>query len=162
MTIIFQIVNLLLFLAVIVYFTRRPVMEFWTSHVRLTKRDIEEAASLRNEAQKEYNAWDERVRNAGREAEELKDELAREAKIERDMLIKDAKKYAGQLEKEITRFIKQKRRKAWLKLERDAIGHAVDVAARRFKKELGEEDHKKLTKKYMEEIMICAEKPISV
>jgi len=129
-TFVFQIVNFLILVGVLRYWLYRPVQTMIARRQREIEAPLADAATerakavqLRDEAERQHQA-------AAGERDRFLLEAGRDAESRRDQLLVDARQAADDLVKTGQETLRRERAAVQSKLQEQAVGLAVDLAAR--------------------------------
>lgn len=149
---LFTLINFALLVYLLVRFTRKPLGGYLAERYEKIKTDLDEAARLREEAAKKLAEVDGRLANLDKEIGELKAAVAEDAELERQRIIENAEKEAEALVGASERTLQVELERAKRQLEVSAIQAALQAAEKLLKKEVGEQDARRMHEEYFAQI----------
>lgn len=143
-TLVWKVVNFVVFFGLLGYFLARPLQAFFRTRRQAIARQAEEAAQAQQQATELRNTMERRVAALSGEIAALKDRLRKEGERERDALERqgeaEAARLVGQVELEANRRVAEARRE----LAAEAANVASDLALEILRRELTEEDRQRI------------------
>lgn len=152
MTLLIQVVNFLILIAVLYKFLYKPLTQFLATRADGIKHSLEEAKAAREtaaQAQKEYEA---QILATRREAAAMRESAIREVEEERQRLLKISREEAARLVTEAKAQIEQEVKKAKVELRAEVVGLSLGVAERVIARSLTADDHRRLAEQVVAEI----------
>lgn len=141
--------NLLFIFALLYYFTRKPLRQFFENRRRGIQEELREARLAREEAERKLAEIEERMAALEEELEQIRAEAQKEAEFERERL-------REQTEQEIEKILSAARReiegltRAARKELRDFVAElALQLAEKRIASEITEEDERKAYERFL-------------
>ncbi len=143
------VINFSILIIVLVYFSRKPVMELVANRQMLIKNEVEEAKAQKLEAQRRYKEFTEKLQAFEAEAQQIldrahsdgatiKSKLLKEAQINAERIVKDAESTALSNVQEFKD-----------ELRRETIAKAVDLAEKIIRDRLSTEDQRRIMNEYV-------------
>ena len=148
-TIIFQICNLLILLALVRKFLWKRVMAVLEARQQEIDGLYDAAGKDRREAAQMKEDYTARLSNARDEADRLVKNAVDTAHNRGDAIVNDAKKEAVHLKQKAEQDIEQEKRKAYSELMGEISGMAADIAGRMVEREINEKDHRELVEEFI-------------
>lgn len=145
-------VNLLILLAVIVYFAKSPVKDFLISRRAKISHDIDEAQKTIKEAKERYEEYAQKLKGIEEEIASLKTTLKSQGETERDEIVKHAKQTSEILSKEARDTIELEAQRAKREIQYEVVALAIDIAEKTIKENLGETEKEKLLSQFTKDI----------
>lgn len=152
MTLLIQVVNFLILIAVLYKFLFKPLTQFLATRADGIKRSLEEAKTAKEAAaqvQKEYEA---QILATRREAAAMRESAIREVEEERQRLLKVSRDEAARLVTEAKAQIEQEVKKAKVELRAEVVGLSLGIAERVIARSLTTDDHRRLAEQVVAEI----------
>lgn len=149
---VYPILNLLLLLAVLVYFGRKPILGFFAERRGKIQDDLEAAASLRREAEERYTGLQRKLVDLDSELETIRTTAQKRAESERDHIIADANATAERIRSDATAAIDQELRRAQAVLREEAADLAVELAGNLLRDQVSDSDRERLVSEFIERI----------
>ena len=116
------------------------------------KKDLDEARTLREQAQSRLTEYEARLNNIEREIADIMAGIKREADAEAQRIIAAAQEAANRMRKDAEFAIAQEGRRLELELRREAAELAVDTARKLLASKMTEADQKKLAETFVREM----------
>ena len=151
-TLVFHVLNLVLLLAVLMYFARSPVRKFFRERRERIQGEIDRAAAQLEDAQADFSSWQRRMVELDRELGEIRETGRQRADEERERILSDARASAERIRVEATVAIEQELRRAREELREEAADLAIQLAGELLIQELGDSDHDRLVSEFTERI----------
>lgn len=134
-------------LAFILYkLTWKKMKEFFAGRRDGIQASLEEAVKAKEEAEKKYKEYAERLEKATGEIEGISEMIRTQGKTEKEKLIESAKKTAEKMKEDSRARIDQEVKKAGSQLRLEASQLAVQMAEDMLSKTIKKEDHDKMVK----------------
>jgi F-type H+-transporting ATPase subunit b len=143
-TLLIQVVNFLLLLAVLYRFLFKPLMGALEGRSAAIRQQLAEAQAAREEAQRQLAAFDARLREAQAEAQQVRERALREAAQLSERLTAEARAEAARVVETAQAQVAQEVRRARTELRAEVGTLATEVAERLIRKSLRDEDHQRI------------------
>ncbi|MER3427632.1 MAG: hypothetical protein C4334_05970 [Pyrinomonas sp.] len=147
-----RVLNLLIFVAALYYFLRRPVGEVLRTRREAIKRELEQAKRERDAALTKLQEVDARLARLDQEVAEVRAQAEREAAEERERIARATEEEIKRLREQAAREIESAAKAARASLREFAAEQSVRLAEEMIKGDLRPEDDARLVRKYVEEI----------
>jgi F-type H+-transporting ATPase subunit b len=144
-----QAVNLALLLGVLVYFARKPALDFFRDRRSRIKGDLDEAAALLQAAEDRYAEWQRKLIDLEQETETIKNEGRRRAEIDAEAILAAAQAAAERIHRNAQAAIDQELRLAQAQLRGEAARLAPEMAARILEEQLADPDRDRLMNEFI-------------
>ena len=145
-SLIVQLVNFLILLAVLWKLLYRPLMTALAGRTAAIKDQLAEAQAAREDAQRQLAGLEERLRASQAEAQAVRDRALREAAEVRERLTAEARQEAARLVESAQAQIGQDVRRARNELRAEVGLLATQVAERLIRKSLTDDDHQRIVR----------------
>lgn len=145
-SLVIQLVNFLILLAVLTKLLYRPLMAALAGRTAAIKAQLAEAQAAREDAQRQLAGLEERLRAAQAEAQAVRDRALREAAEVRERLTAEARREAARLVETAQAQITQEVRRARTELRAEVGALATQVAERLIRKSLTDDDHQRIVR----------------
>ena len=149
---IFNIINFVLLVALLVFLLRKPLAKFLFENRQNVAKDIEEAAKLRDEAQKRFDEMKRRMDKLDEEITEIKDQLRKEGKTQGDRIIERSRQAVERIREDTKFQADQQVKMARKTLQEEAARLAVEAAEEILKKSVNDKDHDRLVGQFLREV----------
>jgi F-type H+-transporting ATPase subunit b len=146
---LFSILNFLLLIGVLVYFTRKPIQAFFAERRRTIHDELERAAELQRQAEERYAKWQRRLVDLERELEGIRRTSRERAESEREHILADAREGAARIEQTARTAIEQELRRAREQLRDEASDLAVELAAGLLREQVTQADRDRLLDEFI-------------
>ena len=149
---LYPVLNLILLLAVLVYFGRKPILGFFAERRGKIQDDLKAAADMRREAEERYASWQRRLADLESELEAIRTTARERAESERDHIITDATTTAERIRSDATAAIDQELRRSRAVLREEAADLAVELAGNLLREQVSESDRERLVSEFIDRI----------
>jgi F-type H+-transporting ATPase subunit b len=147
-----QALNLALLVAVLVWFGRAPVRQFFTDRRHRVREDLESSARLLAEAEAKLAEWQGKLARVDAEIREAHETSRRLAEAERERILAEARTSAERIRRDATSAVDQELRRARRALRAEASDLALELAERILREELTAADRERLVTEFVERI----------
>jgi len=144
-----HVVNVVLLLAVLIYFARKPVLSYLAERHDSIANNLESSAKLLAEAEGKLSEWSAKVANIDREAAEIRDATRRAAEMERDRIVADAEVTAERIRRSAGAVIERELQLARVALRREAADLAVELAGKLLEEQVDDGDKTRLIDEFI-------------
>ncbi len=148
-TIGIQAVNLLLFLVLLFVFARRPILDALGNRANQVRRDLDESARLKDEAEARYRDIEQKLAGLDHRIEEMKAQAASEAKSEAARIAERAEADAIRIRDTAERTIREESQRARSEIRREVVVQATAAAREIVRQNVGSADQAKLEAEFM-------------
>ncbi len=139
-----QIVNFAILATLLVVFARKPLRDYLKARTESIKKSIEEARQARELAEKALAEVHERLKVKDREIAEVVAAAETSGQKEKEALIKEGERLAQKLIEQARSNIDYELKQAKEAIKAEAVELAMELAEKKIKDKLGEEEQKKL------------------
>ncbi len=146
---IWQGINLLILVGVIVYAARGPVMSFFGDRRSQIQNDLDEAQRLLTEAETRNSELQRRIVDLGSEIEEIRETTRARAEEESERILAEARKAAERIRNDATAAVDQELRRAQHELREEAASLALSAAADMLRDQIAESDRERLMDEFI-------------
>lgn len=144
--------NLAILLGVLIYFGRRPIQAFFANRRQEIQRELKDSANQLAEAEATYAEWQRRLIGLESELEEIRTISRQRAESERERILSDARASADRIRRDATSAVEQELRRAREELRDEAAQLALELAARRLEREVGDVDRDRLVDEFIDRV----------
>jgi F-type H+-transporting ATPase subunit b len=144
--------NLVLLLGVLVYFARKPVLEYFADRRSTIEEDLTGAAAELTDAEAVYAKWQRRLIDLESELEQIRTTGRQRAESERERIIADAEVAAERIRNNASAAITQELRRAREQLREEAAQLAIEMAGDRLAREVTDADRDRLLDEFIERV----------
>lgn len=146
---LWQGLNLLLIVGVIVYFARGQISSFFASRREGIKSELEQAAELLALAEKRNAELQRRLVDLSSEVEEISEGSTRRAEEESERILADARAAADRIRQDAQAAVDQELRRAQTELRKEAGALALELAAGKLKEQVSDADRDRLMDEFI-------------
>ena len=146
---VWQGLNLLIIVGVIVYFGRGPIGEYFATRRSGIKSDLASANELLTQAEQRNAELQRRLVDLSSEVEEIRENASRRAEEEAERIISDARATAGRIRADAQTAVDQELRRAKGELRKEAANLALDMAARKLADNVSDADRDRLIDEFI-------------
>jgi len=147
-----QLGNLLLLLAVLFYFVRKPLQNFFAERRGQIQGDLDEAAGLLEAAETRYAEWQSKLAEVEQEIETIANEGRERAEREAEAILSDAQATAERIHRDAASAAAQELRRAQVQLRSEAAQLATEMAERILEERLVDPDRERLIDEFIERV----------
>ena len=144
--------NFALLIAVLAYFTRKPVRDFFNARRAAIQDDLQSAAELRREAEERYAKWQRKLVDLDAELEQIRATSRERAEAERANILADANATAVRIRSDAVAAIEQELRRSRDLLREEAAALAVELAGDLLREHVTAADRERLVTEFIERI----------
>lgn len=142
-------INLALLIGVLVYFARKPILEYFADRRRTIEEDLNGAATELSDAEALFSKWQSRLIDLEGELEEIRSTSRQRAESERERILADAQVAAERIRDNASAAITQELRRARERLREEATQLAIEMAAQRLEREVTDADRSRLLDEFI-------------
>lgn len=144
--------NFVLLIAALVYFVRKPALDFFAERRDGIRQDLDQAAQLKKEAEERYSKWQRRLADLEQELDGIRETARARAEEERASILADARASAERIQRDATAAIEQETRRAREDLRDEASNLSVELAGGILKQQVGDGDRDRLLDEFISRI----------
>lgn len=149
---LYQLLNLVILLAVIIYFARKPVLEYFEGRRSQIKSDLETAATLLTEAEERNEEIQRKLSELQAEVDELQSQARARSEEESKRILAEAQRSAERIQSDASAAIDQELLRAQRELRSEAAGLAIDMAAEILSQQVGDADRARLLDEFISRV----------
>jgi F-type H+-transporting ATPase subunit b len=146
---IWPAVNLVILLAVLVYFARKPLQAYFEKRRSDIAGELQSSADELATAESTYAKWQRRMIDLEGELDEIRATSRQRAEAERERIIQDARATAERIQHDGTIAIELELRRAREILREEATQLAIELAGERLSREVTEADRDRLIDEFI-------------
>ncbi|MCR4419539.1 MAG: F0F1 ATP synthase subunit B [Clostridia bacterium] len=151
-TFMFQVINLLLVIAVLYLIVYKPVTKMVETREQRIQNALEGAAKAQAEAETTLAEYRAQLESARQEAQEMVSRAAKTAEEMREEAVRNARLEAEKILTRAREEIQAETARAVAELREQAATLAVLAAGRVLERELRREDHERLVREFIQEV----------
>jgi F-type H+-transporting ATPase subunit b len=142
-------VNLLILFGVIYYFSREPVLQFFTTRRERIRREIEEAHAAREEAEQKLAAMESQMRDLKTELESMRRQAEEEAEKEERRILEQTAEESRKVVAAAEREIEGLTRAARQNLRDYAVELSMEMATKKITAEMDSEARSRVIDRFL-------------
>lgn len=146
---LWQAVNLAIVLGVLVWFGRKPILEFFAQRRHQITHDLEAAATLLQEAEARNSEIQRRLVDLDSQIEDLKEVAKHRAEDESERIIAEAQRTAERIRTDAEATVEQELRRARRLLRAEAAELALELAGGLLREQIGDGDRDRLLDEFI-------------
>ena len=143
-------VNLIILIAVLVYFARKPLRAYFDKRRSDIQGELQTAADQLATAETTYANWQRRMIDLDGELEEIRATSRQRAEAERERIIEDARASAERIRRDATAAVDLELRRAREVLREEAAQLAIELAGERLAREVTDTDRDRLVDEFID------------
>jgi F-type H+-transporting ATPase subunit b len=144
-----RVVNTVALVGLLVYFVRKPLVNFFSERKAQISRDLEEAKEQREKAEALLTEYKQKLAGMEKELEKLRAELRKSADAESAKIMANAEKMSVSVVEAAKLAAEQEVRKARATLKNEAVAMAVQMAESLIREKINDADRKKIVEDYL-------------
>ena len=144
-----QVANVLLLLAVLIYFARKPVLGYLASRRDTIAKNLESSAQLLAESERRLAEWNRKAASLDEEAASIRAATRRAAEAERDRILADAHTTADRIRQSASVVAERELQLAQASLRREAADLAIELAAKILREQVNDGDRTRLVDEFI-------------
>ena len=146
---LWRVVNTLALIAVLVYFLKKPMANFFAERKAQIQKDLEEAKEQRDRAERTIAEYEKKIGEMEQELDKMRGELRKAADAESQKVVANADRMAASMIESAKLAAEQEVRKAKIALKNEAVGLAVELAESLIREKINEDDRKRIVEEYL-------------
>ena len=146
---LWQALNLAILAVVLVYFARKPLQHFFADRRKQIVGDLEQAATLLDEAEARFTQWQRKLIELERETDRIRSDGRRHAVEEAEAILAEAQAAAERIHRDAEAAVEQELRRAQAVLRAEAAALATEMAERILRERLGRDDRERLLDEFI-------------
>ncbi len=151
-TLVWQGINLLILIGVILHFAGPPIKAFFAGRHTEIETQIDRASSLLAEAEARVAEWNGRMARLDSEIAEIRRSTRERAELERDRILTDANRNADRIRRDAALAVEQETTRAKDRLRADATLLAVELAADLLRQHVTDADRSRLIDEFIQQV----------
>ena len=148
----FAIINFAIFAGIMYRLAAKPLFEYTRTRHLTIKKDLDEAAALRAQAEAKLKEYEAKIAGIDKEIADLLAQIKREAELEKARIIEAAAAQAARLKADAETQIRNDLLRTQRALRREAVAAALAAAETILRQKVGVEDQKRLAERYVAEL----------
>ena len=144
-----QAFNLVVILALLVYFGRKPVVEYFATRRAGIQTQLSEAAALLHQAEQRNSELQRKLVDLSAELDSIREGASRRAEEESLRILAEARATAERIRRDAQTAVDQELRRAQAKLRDEAADLALELAAGKLASAVSESDRERLVDEFI-------------
>jgi F-type H+-transporting ATPase subunit b len=144
-----RLVNFGIIAAIVVYFGRKPVRDFFTGRSAEIAKSIQDSKETRERAVAALVEMEKKVKDFEEETARLVADAQSRGEKDKQALIEEGRKIAQDVQAQVKQGIEIEVQKAKTSLAVEASLLSIDLAEGRIKEKMGSQDHERIVKEYI-------------
>jgi F-type H+-transporting ATPase subunit b len=149
MTFVWEIVNFALLIGAIVYFARKPVIQFFVDRRSQIGGELDSAANVLQEAEARFGEWQQKMAELDGELSAIRDRERQRAMQERERILEDARQAAERIKADAGNAVDREFRRAQVALREEATEVALELAAKLLRDQVADADRDRLIDEFI-------------
>ena len=141
---LFQIVNFVLLMAILIKFIRPPLKGYLEKRHNQVKEELEKAKELSEAAEKAYQVAQQRLENLDKEIAAIREQMMKEVELEREKLLEEAEQKAALMRAQAEQALKEEIIQIKKRLKEEISLEALEKAEKLIQKTMTSEDQRRL------------------
>ena len=144
-----RLVNFGIIAAIVIYFTRKPIRDFFKNRSAEIAKAMQESKEARERAIAALEAMDRKIKDVEAETNKLIAEAQTRGEKDRQAIIEEGKKVVADIQAQVKQGIDIEVQKAKTALAVEASLLSIDLAEGRIKEKISSRDHERIVKEYI-------------
>ncbi len=145
---LWRVINTVALLAILVYFLKKPLVNFFSERKVQIQTDLEEAREQRDQAERMIADYKQKLAGMEQELEKMRSELTKAADAESTRVVANAERMSASMVEAAKVAAEQEVRKAKVELKNEAVALAIELAESLVREKINEDDRKRLVEEY--------------
>ncbi len=147
-----RLVNFAIIAAVVIYFMRKPVRDFFANRSAEIAKAMQESKETRERAVAALTEMERKIKDLEAETNRMVAEAQARGEKDRLALIEEGKKVAQEIQDQVKEGIDIEVQKAKTALAVEAALLSIDLAEGRIKEKISNDDHERIVKDYISKV----------
>jgi F-type H+-transporting ATPase subunit b len=149
---IWEVVNFVILVGVLVYFGRGPLQQMFSTRRSTIASEIETASSLLERAEARNSEWQRKLADLDRELDDIRATARHRAEEEREHILAEASEAAERIQRDAVASVEQELRRAQVELRKEAAQLATELAAGMLREQVGDADRERLLDEFISRV----------
>jgi len=149
---VYPVLNLVILIAVLVYFGRKPVADFFAERRASIQGELAQAAELYRKAEEQHARWQRHLVDLEGELDGIRAKARERAESERAHILADAQTTADRIRRDATSAVDRELRRARERLREEASDLAIELAGNLLREQVTGSDRERLLNEFIERI----------
>ncbi len=149
---IWQWVNLIILIGVLVFVARKPIRSFLAGRRLAIKNDLDKSKSMLEEAETKLSEWQQKIDVLDEAMFEIEASSTTRTAAEREQILVQAEAAADRIKADARAVVDQELTRAREELRSEAANLAVDLAAKLIKEKISDADQERLVTEFAQRL----------
>jgi len=147
-----KIINFIIIAAAVIYFTRKPIRDFFKNRSLEIAKAIKESQEAREKAMSDLAEMDRKVKDLKIEMNRMISDAQSRGEKDKHVLIEEGNKIVQDIQEQIKQSIEMEVRKAKGALATEASLLSINLAEGKIKETISSKDHERIVREYITKI----------
>jgi F-type H+-transporting ATPase subunit b len=147
-----RIINFAVLAAVLIYFARKPIRDFFTSRTAAIAKSMEDSREARERALSALADMERKVKEIGAETDRMIEDARMRGERDKQVIMEESKKIVQDIQAQVKSTIDIEVQKAKDSLAVEAALLSIDLAEGRIKDRMSDEDRERILKEYINKV----------
>jgi F-type H+-transporting ATPase subunit b len=147
-----RIINFAVLAAVLVYFARKPIRDFFTSRTAAIAKSMEDSREARELALNALADMERKVKEIGAETDRMIEDARMRGEHDKQVIMEESRKIVQDIQAQVKSTIDIEVQKAKDSLAVEAALLSIDLAEGRIKDRMSDEDRERILKDYINKV----------
>lgn len=147
-----RLINFAIIAAVLVYFTRKPMRDFFANRSKEIAKAMQESKEARERAVAALTEMEQKIKDLEAEAGRLIADAETRGEKDRQALVEEGRKTAEEIQAQVKEGIEIEVQKAKSALAVEASLLSIDLAEGRIREKISGDDHQRIVKEYISKV----------
>jgi len=152
MTFLWEVINFALLIGALVYFGRKPIVQFFADRRAGIGGELNSAAGLLEEAETRFGEWQGKLAELDAELAQIRDRERRRAQQERERILDDARQTAERIKTDASHAAERDLRRAQTALREEATALAIELAEELLREKVAGADRDRLMDEFISRV----------
>ena len=141
--------NFAILVAVLIYFGRQPIRDFFAARQGRIRTDLDAAARALSEAESRHAEWQRKLVELDADTARIREQARQRAESEREHILADASAAADRIRNDARAAVDQELRRAREELRREAAELAIEIAGQTLRARVTDADRSRLVDEFI-------------
>lgn len=149
----YRVMNFSVLFIALFLLLRKPLAKALNARIKGIEEQLAELEAKKAEAEKQLNAYNEKLAKLDEEAEQIVQDYIRQGNEAKARIIAEAESTAGKLEEQAKRNIEHEFKQAKVRLQEEVLEVALTKAEELVKEKISEDDQTRLVDEYLDKVV---------
>lgn len=147
-----RLVNFAIIAGVVIYFTRKPIREFFKNRSLEIAKAMQESKEARERAIAALAEMQQKIRDLEAETNRLIEDAKARGEKDKQALVEEGKQIVADIQSQVKEGVELEVEKARTSLQVEASLLSIDLAEGRIKEKINTQDHERIVKEYISKV----------